>query len=221
MKKKLKIVISCGPTREPLDPVRFISNYSTGTLGLTLARLARRRGHEVVLVHGPIEVPKDLKVRKVSFETVLELMKALRREVPRCDVLYMVAAVSDFKPLVASEFKIKKGGRFLNLSLVQNPDVLKSMRRFKKDKIYVGFSLESKHLFKHSYKKLKDKDLDLIVAQHVDERTRPFGAVRIGATIIESSGRRVGFDGISKEALSRYLIRRVDALRVARRKRAV
>lgn len=212
MKKKLRIVISCGPTREPLDPVRFISNYSTGTLGLTLARLASGMGHAVTLVHGPIDVPKDLKVRKVRFESVLDLMTALRREVPRCDVLYMVAAVSDFKPLVAAQSKIKKGGRFLNLSLVQNPDVLKSLKRFKKDKIYVGFSLESKHLYRHSFEKLKQKDLDLIVAQHVDEHTRPFGSVRIGATVIDRAGKKTVFGGISKIRLARYLIRRVDAL---------
>ncbi len=221
MKKKLRIVISAGPTREPLDPVRFISNYSTGTLGITLARLASKMGHEVVLVHGPIEIPKDLKVRRVKFESVLDLMTALRREVPRCDVLYMVAAVSDFKPLVASQFKIKKGGRFLNISLVQNPDVLKSLRRFKKNKTYVGFSLESKHLYKHSYQKLREKDLDLIVAQHVDEETRPFGPVRIGATVIDSAGRRSVFKKISKIKLARYLVRRVNALRVAPGRRAV
>ena len=214
----MKIVISCGPTREPLDPVRFISNYSTGTLGLTLARIYAEEGHDVTLAHGPIDVPHDLKVKRRPFETVLDLMKVLQDEVPRCDVLYMVAAVSDFKPLVAEQAKIKKTGsraRFLKLSLVQNPDVLKSLRPLKKDKIFVGFSLESTDIFKHSLKKLKEKGLDLIIAQKVNEKIRPFGSVSIDAMVIDRKGRRREYTKISKEKLARTLIRNVEELQDA------
>jgi len=210
----MRILISCGPTREPLDPVRFISNYSTGTLGLTLARLYSEAGHDVVLAHGPIEVPRDLDVKKRPFETVLELMKVLNDEVPKADVLYMVAAVSDFKPLVAAVAKIKKGGRFLNLSLVQNPDVLKSLRRHKKDKIYVGFSLESKDIYRHSLKKLQEKGLDMIIAQIVNEKTRPFGEVAIDAMVISREGKKEAFKKVSKDRLAKVLIRKVEELRL-------
>lgn len=213
MPKKLKVVISAGPTREPLDPVRFISNYSTGTLGVTLARIHRAMGHDVTLAHGPMPLPPNLKVKTLEFETVLDLMKVLSKVVPTCDVLYMVAAVSDFKPLVAEQAKIKKGSRFLNLSLVQNPDVLKHLRRYKDGKVFVGFSLESKNVYKHSFKKLREKGLDLIVAQKVNEKIKPFGHVSIDATVIDSAGHRDEFRKVSKDKLARYLIRRVAKLR--------
>ncbi len=209
----MRVVISAGPTREPLDPVRFISNYSTGTLGLTLARIYSELGHEVVLAHGPIEVPSLLKVRKRPFETVLDLMKVLNEEVPKCDVLYMVAAVSDFKPLVAAQAKIKKGSRFLNLSLVQNPDVLKSLRRHKKDKLYVGFSLESKDIYKHSLKKLREKGLDMIVAQKVNEKIKPFGPVSIDAMMIDADGSKQELKNVSKDKLAGILIKKVAEMR--------
>ena len=116
MKEKLKVVISCGPTREALDPVRFISNYSTGTLGLTIAEVCEKRGHSVTLAHGPIEVPGHLKAKRVPFESVLDLKRVLAKAVPACDVLFMVAAVSDFKPLETAAAKIKKGkGPFFEL----------------------------------------------------------------------------------------------------------
>jgi phosphopantothenoylcysteine decarboxylase/phosphopantothenate--cysteine ligase len=212
MRKKLRIVISCGPTREPLDPVRFISNYSTGTLGVTLGRVCARAGHAVTLVHGPVEVPRDFRARRVPFETVLDLKDRLSREVPRCDILFMNAAVSDFKPLVAEAAKIKKGSRFLRLALVENPDVLKYLRRFKRDRVFVGFSLESKDLYRNSLRKLREKDLDLIVAQKVNERVRPFGRVSIDVMVIDRRGRSRLFRSITKERLSRLLLREAAAL---------
>ena len=210
--RKLKVLISCGPTREPLDPVRFISNYSTGTLGITLAAECHRRGHQVTLAHGPIEVPPRLRVKRVAFESVLDLARVLRRHVRRCDVLFMVAAVSDFKPLEAAAAKIKKGARFLNLSLVQNPDVLKSLRRFKGARIFVGFSLESKNVYRSSLRKLREKDVDLMVAQMVNEKVRPFGKVPIGCMVIDARGRRKGFRSVSKDSLAKYLIREAEKL---------
>lgn len=214
MKEKLRIVISCGPTREPLDPVRFISNYSTGTLGLTLAKVCERRGHSVTLAHGPVEIPKGLKARLVPFETVLDLKRVLSKEVPRCDVLFMVAAVSDFKPLETAAAKIKKGGgRFFNLSLVENPDILKSLSRLKPGKVYIGFSLESKGVFEHSLKKLRAKNLDLIVAQLVNEKVRPFGKTSIGAIIIDKRGGQKAFRSISKKDLAEYLVDKAEELR--------
>lgn len=211
--QRIRIVISCGPTREPLDPVRFISNYSTGTLGVTMARECARMGHDVTLVHGPIPVPKDVRVRKISFETVLDLMRALRSAVRRCDVLFMNAAVSDFKPLEAARIKIKKGARFLDLSLVENPDVLKYLGRYKRGKIYVGFSLESKDIYRHSLEKLRRKGLDLIVAQKVTPTVKPFGPVPIDVMLIDRHGRRENFSKISKVRLARVLMKRVEAIR--------
>lgn len=212
MKRKLRVVISCGPTREPLDPVRFISNYSTGTLGLILARACAEKGHEVTLAHGPIEIPSNLEARKIPFETVLDLKKVLTSAVRRCDVLFMVAAVSDFKPLVAEQAKIKKGPRFLKLSLVENPDVLKSLRRFKRHRVFIGFSLESRHVYRSSLRKLKEKGLDLIVAQRVTDRIKPFGRVSIDALVIDRRGKRRAFRNVPKKKLAEYLISKARQL---------
>ena len=121
---------------------------------------------------------------------------------------------SDFKPLETAEAKIKKGGgRFFNLSLVENPDILKSLSRFKPGKVYIGFSLESKGVFEHSLKKLRAKNLDLIVAQLVNEKVRPFGKTAIGAIIIDKRGGQKAFRSISKKDLAEYLVDKAEALR--------
>ena len=205
-KKRLNLLISSGPTREPIDPVRFLSNYSTGFLGILLAKLAKERGHHVTLAHGPMEVPKSLKVHKIPFETVLDLKRVLTDEVPKCDALIMIAAVSDFKPLSVETMKIKKGKRILTLTLVENPDVLKSLAKLKNGKFFIGFSVESKGVYKHSLQKLKKKGLDLIVGQKATDKKRPFGDVKMDIVVIDRKGSRRDFKGMSKEALAKYLI---------------
>ena len=146
MTKQLKVLISCGPTRESIDPVRFISNLSTGTFGFELADLYSRMGHRVTLVHGPIAVPKEITSRKIPFETSEDLNRILKREVPKNDILFMTAAVSDFRPKKIQRNKIKKKKGSLKLEFVQNKDVLKSLAPLKKNRVYVGFSVESRQV---------------------------------------------------------------------------
>ena len=124
-----KLLITAGPTREPIDPVRFISNYSTGTLGCRLAKMAKDRGHQVVLVSGPTEIPCPAGVRKVLVETAAQMHQEVRRLFPKMDALIMGAAVGDFRPLRVANQKIKRSGaagslRLWQLELVENPDIL-------------------------------------------------------------------------------------------------
>jgi phosphopantothenoylcysteine decarboxylase / phosphopantothenate---cysteine ligase len=207
MKRKLTILITAGPTREPLDPVRFISNYSTGVMGLELADASSRLGHAVTLVHGPMNVPASIKARRIPFETVADLQRTLTQEVPHADILFMVAAVSDFRPSKTSRLKIKKGKRH-HLSLVENPDVLQSLKPLKNGKCFVGFSVESKSLLKNAKAKLKKKGLDLIVAQKVTKSIRPFGQSRVSAMVIDRSGKTENLKSVTKGVLARTLVKR-------------
>lgn len=205
-KSKINFLITSGPTREPLDPVRYLSNYSTGFLGVLMAKLAAGEGHCVTLVHGSIPVPEGLKARKVPFETALDLKHIMAVEVLKCDCLVMIAAVSDFKPLAVERAKIKKGKKVLRLTLVENPDVLKTLTRFKGDRFFIGFSVESTNLYQNSFQKLKEKGLDLIVAQKATNKTNPFGNVRMDIMFIDKKGNRRDFKNITKDRLARHLI---------------
>ncbi len=213
-RKRLRILITCGPTREPLDPVRYLSNFSTGEMGFSLAREAYRLGHKVTLLHGPVVVPEDLKVRRKSFGTTRELKRLLAGELKDHDILFMAAAVSDFRPSARRVSKIKRldrtqnGGGPLTLKLVPNPDVLSSVARFRRRRVMVGFSVESKDLYRNALKKLREKPLDMIVGQKVGSGHSPFGDTLIDALILQRGAPPILLRRISKRRLSLYLLRR-------------
>jgi phosphopantothenoylcysteine decarboxylase/phosphopantothenate--cysteine ligase len=181
--------------------VRFLSNYSTGTVGKYLIAAAASRGHKVTWV----ECPKDA-------ETAGELQTKLSFLVPRHDVLIMAAAVCDARPTAFSAGKIKKES-FSAIRLVRNPDILAGLARKKrKDQIFVGFGLESTKILESGRRKLKKKGLDLIVLQKVTSKTHPFGDKPIEAFVMDNAGRRSHFAAISKRRLAGYLIRRSERL---------
>ena len=128
----MNILVSAGPTREPIDPVRFISNYSTGLLGWEIARVAKKRGHQVILVSGPTALAKPKDVCSVDIQTSRELEKELNKRFSWCDCLIMTAAVCDFRPHSVAKNKIKRGKKDeLILKLRKNPDILKGLGRRK------------------------------------------------------------------------------------------
>jgi len=213
LKKRLRILITCGPTREPLDPVRYLSNFSTGEMGFSLAREASRLGHKVTLLHGPVMVPADLSVRKRSFATTQELKGLLKGELKKHDILFMAAAVSDFRPSVRRFSKIKRqdrkhNGRPLTLRLVPNPDVLSSIARFRRHCVLVGFSVESRDLYRNALRKLREKSLDMIVGQNVGRGFSPFGDTLIDALILHREGAPIVLRRTSKRTLSRFLLKK-------------
>ena len=164
----MKILVSAGPTREPIDAVRFLSNRSTGRMGIAVARAAAEAGHEAVHVLGPTAVePPPAPVRTVRVETALGMLDALRAELPAADALVMAAAVADFRPAAPAARKLHKGEMPAAIRLVRNPDILAGLRPFKGDRIFCGFAAETDDVLASAARKLARKGLDLIVANDV------------------------------------------------------
>ncbi len=164
-----KILVSAGPTREPLDPVRFISNYSSGKMGYALARNAVYRGAEVTLVSGPIGLTPPAGVKFYAVETAVDMEETIDELAERQDIIIMAAAISDFRPEVREKKKIKKEDRTgLTLSLKSNPDILKKLGKQKgENQKLIGFALETEDAINNARGKLNNKNLDLIIANSV------------------------------------------------------
>ena len=163
-----KILITGGPTQEPIDPVRFITNRSSGKMGYALAKMARRRGAEVILITGPTSLPlprRDIKV--VPVRTAEEMRKAVFAHWEGSSVVIKAAAVSDYRPKVISQKKIKKGNTDTTLDLERTKDILEELGRKKGNRILVGFAAETENLMANARKKLKEKNLDFIVVNDV------------------------------------------------------
>jgi phosphopantothenoylcysteine decarboxylase / phosphopantothenate---cysteine ligase len=161
------VLVSAGPTREPLDPVRFLSNRSSGRMGYAVAEAARRRGARVVLVSGPTSLPPPAGVRIVRVETALEMRRAVLKAFLRCDLAVLAAAVADWRPARASARKIKKGKRTPPLSLTPNPDILAEVLRLKRRQLVVGFAAETHRLDAHARAKWGRKPCDVLAANLV------------------------------------------------------
>lgn len=199
--RRLRFLLTSGPTREPLDPVRYLSNYSTGTMGRYLASAIRRRGHALTWVRCPQDV-----------ETTAQLLKRLQALIVKQDVLVMAAAVCDVRPARTASSKIKKAG-LKALILKQNPDVMATLARRKRTRqTFVGFALESSRLKENALQKLDKKGMDLILVQRVTSHIKPFGDARIGGAIYASEGVGTPLFRASKARVAGQLIRRAEAL---------
>ena len=182
-----KVIVTGGPTREPIDAVRFISNRSSGKMAAALARVARRRGADTVLITGPVEVESPAGVRVVEIETTAELRDALGREWQGADCLVMAAAVCDFKPEAAGPGKIHRQGK-LSLELVATEDILKEFSRKKDGRIVVGFALETEDEIEGGKRKLADKNLDLVVVNNPLREGTAFGSEMNSGYLIGRGG---------------------------------
>lgn len=203
----MRVLISAGPTREPIDPVRFLSNYSTGYMGSCLAREAKRRGHHVTLVTGPAEIPPPRGARFVRVERAGQMRAALQRHMRAADVLIMAAAVCDYRPVQVRPHKLPRRGRLV-LSLKATPDIVSSLPR-RRGQLVVGFALEGARVVAKAKAKLRQKRLDLLVAQHLNG-TSPFGEQAVRAWLLDAQGtvRRLG--RISKPRLARQLFDAIE-----------
>lgn len=182
-----KILITAGPTREPIDPVRYISNRSSGKMGYAFAQLASLRGAEVKLVSGPTNLDTPFMVERIDVETTEEMRKCVLENFETCDVLIMAAAVSDFKMYEQSLNKIKKKDNF-EIKLTTNPDILKEINRLKKNQIIVGFAAETENLNSYAKKKLIEKNLDYIIANKIHKTGFPFGSENNEVLVLSSKG---------------------------------
>ena len=160
----MRFVVTAGPTREPIDPVRYISNRSSGKMGYAIAEAAIEAGHDVVLISGPVNLDRPTAAKLVSVSTSQEMFDAVHNHIPDCDVLVMSAAVADYKPITASKQKLKKSDMTLSLELVPTRDILASLAKQDRKFLVVGFAAETENVEANAIKKLREKNCDVIVA---------------------------------------------------------
>lgn len=209
----VNVLVTAGPTREPIDAVRFISNPSTGKMGYALAVAARDRGAEVLLVSGPTQLPPPQGVDFIAVTTAAEMDRAVKDHVGRCQVVIMAAAVSDFRPREISERKIKKDIAPLQVTLEPTTDILLGLGKSKEGRLLVGFAAETDALVLNSREKLSRKNLDLIVANDITAPGSGFGADTNRATMIDRQGTIDELPSMSKEELSVRIIDKVIELK--------
>ena len=185
-----RVLLSAGPTQEPIDPVRFISNRSSGKMGYAIAEAAYKRGAQVVLVSGPTSLVPPRGVEVVPVETAEEMAKQMSTRLSWSTVVVMTAAVADFRPKQASDLKLKKRGKpTTTLDLEQTTDILATLSARRTTQVLVGFAAETHDLLTHAKAKLASKGLDIIVANDVSRRGAGFGSEHNAVTLIERDGR--------------------------------
>lgn len=211
--KDKKIVITAGPTIEPLDPVRYMTNYSSGKMGYSLAEDAKSRGAEVVLISGPTNLapPKDVKF--ISVSTTREMLEAVGNYFEDCDVLIKSAAPLDYRPETVSDIKIKKNDSDideLNLKFIRNPDIAKHYGKNKKNQIIVGFAAETNNLYEFALDKIKKKNFDFIVANDVTEKGAGFKGDTNIITIIDNNGDSKKYPIMAKKDVAKFILDKVS-----------
>jgi len=194
--KGKKILVTAGPTYENIDPVRFIGNRSSGKMGIELAKSAFLRGAEVKLICGPSSEQIYQEIEKIDVRSASEMQEAVNQELVKSDILIMSAAVSDYKPVDPKEKKIKKEENLTTIALTENPDILAGID--KKEKVLVGFALETDFEFKNAQKKLKKKNLDMIVLNSLNEKGAGFELNTNKITILNKEGNKTDFPLQSK-----------------------
>ena len=200
-----RILITAGPTREMLDPVRFLSNLSTGEMGYAIARQAQSRGLQVVLISGPASLKPPAGVRFIPVTSVREMQKACAKEFPKCDTLIMTAAVCDFTAQHFHRQKIRRV-RSRQILLKRTPDIVAGLARKKGRRLVVGFCLETEDWIENAKQKLKRKNLDGIVANYYGKGHTPFGLRRIRTAFIDPGQGVARLPLSSKPQIARRLL---------------
>jgi phosphopantothenoylcysteine decarboxylase/phosphopantothenate--cysteine ligase len=208
-----RVLVTAGPTREALDPVRFLSNYSSGKMGVAIAAAAWRRGADVTLVAGPLAVATPVDVRVVHVESTEEMHEAVRAELASSDVLVMAAAPADFRPASAAAGKIKKAQRPDSIALENTGDILAMTRDArKKGAVIVGFALETDDVMRHAREKLAAKALDLIVVNDAREEGAGFGVDTNRVTILSPTAEPAALPLLSKPDVADAVLDRVEEI---------
>jgi phosphopantothenoylcysteine decarboxylase/phosphopantothenate--cysteine ligase len=203
------IVVTAGGTQEPIDPVRYISNRSSGKMGYALAEAARDRGAKVILITAPVSLTEPVGVDVIKVGTTQGMCRAVENAAPQADVLIMAAAVADYRPIKAAKDKIKKGEAGLTLELECTTDILGSV---KGNFIKVGFAAESGNLVENARVKLKQKGLDFIVANDITANDSGFGADTNRVTIIDRKGKIDSLPLLAKREVAERVLDKVAVL---------
>ena len=197
-----KVLVSAGPTIAPIDPVRYITNRSTGKMGYAIAKEARDRGAEVILVSGPtnLEPPKNVKI--INIKTNEEMKKEILQNFKWADIVIKSAAVADYKPKEYSKEKIKKGEGDLNICLTRDNDILKFLGEIKTHQVLVGFAAESNNVLENAERKLKNKNLDFIVANDITSSDTGFGSEDNKVVILSKNNEKLELENMSKKKVA-------------------
>ncbi|MED1953916.1 bifunctional phosphopantothenoylcysteine decarboxylase/phosphopantothenate--cysteine ligase CoaBC [Brevibacillus centrosporus] len=210
------VLVTAGPTREKIDPVRYITNHASGKMGYAIAEAARDRGARVVLVSGPTALPKPTGVQLVAVESVQEMFDAVMEYLPESDIVIKSAAVSDYRPKTVQEHKMKKGDGPLVLALDKAPDILRTVGERKTKQFVVGFAAETQDVIKYAQDKLEKKNLDMIVANNVLAEGAGMGSDTNIVTLLTRAGEIVELDKLSKRDVADKLLDAV-VLKLAKR----
>lgn len=207
-----RVLVTAGATREPIDPVRFISNHSSGRMGVAVAREAARRGAEVTLIAGTMDVAPPPGIRVERVETVAEMVEAVARELPSADALVMAAAPADFRPAEPAQSKIRKTSAPAPIALAPTVDVLReTIARRKPDAVIVGFALETDGMLESARGKLRDKALDMVVANRAGVAGEGFGSETNRVTFVTVRGEEA-LPLLSKNAVAAALLDRAERM---------
>ncbi|MFR5263918.1 bifunctional phosphopantothenoylcysteine decarboxylase/phosphopantothenate--cysteine ligase CoaBC [Clostridium sp.] len=200
------VIVTAGPTIAPIDPVRFITNKSTGKMGYEIAKEARDRGANVTLISGPTNLKEPFGIDVINVSTNEEMYNAILSKFEGADIIIKSAAVADYKPSEYSEKKIKKGSQGLELNLIRDRDILKTLgEQKKKNQIIIGFAAESHDLIKNAQSKLEKKNLDYIVANNILSKDTGFGTDNNKVTIIGKEGFELSLEKMSKREVAKNI----------------
>jgi len=208
-----KILVTAGPTRESLDPVRYLTNRSSGKMGYAVAEAAAKRGAHVILVSGPTSLETPAGVERIDVQTAEEMHGAVREKITDCSIAFFAAAVSDYRPAEPNGQKIKRNKELMTLSLEPTPDILASVTRTKGDRFIVGFAAETEHVAENARKKLAAKNADLIVANDVTAEGAGFDHDTNIVTLFARDGRDLPLPRMSKYEVAQRILDEVVRLR--------
>lgn len=206
-----RVLITAGPTREALDPVRYLTNHSTGKMGYAIAEAAAAMGAETKLVSGPVELMAPEGVQRVKVESAREMLEAVMDDL-NYDIIIMTAAVADYRPKTVQTQKIKKVEGDLSLELTRNPDILYEVGKVKAKQVLIGFAAETEHVLEHAEAKLRKKNLDMIVANDVTVQGAGFGSDTNVVTFITSDGEQTAFDQMDKSEVAKAILKKAATL---------
>ena len=206
------VLITAGPTQEPIDPVRHISNRSSGKTGFALAETARRRGARVILITGPTHLEAPFGVTCIRIQTALEMRQAVLDHYAEADVVIKTAAVADFRPRFVAQDKVKKEVAELSIPLERNPDILAELGRHKGQRVLVGFAAETQDLMTNAAQKVRTKQLDFIVANDISDPSIGFASDDNRVHILDAAGHIDELPTMAKAHLADYILDRVQTV---------
>lgn len=210
MASPIRCLVTAGPTREFFDPVRFLSNPSSGRMGYALARAARDRGWVVDLVSGPVELDPPAGVERTCVTTGEEMFQAVRERFPRCDMLIMTAAIMDYRPRRVAERKVKKHELEMQVEMEPVVDVLATVAAHKTHQVVVGFAAETDNLETHALLKLQSKNTDFIVANRIGGPDSAFGNSSNQVLVLSRTADPFSLGPLSKDSLAVQLLDRFE-----------